>query len=111
MTTHGRRYLGGLVTAVFAVSLLASCSSGPGEIAQGDLEDQIATQLAEQLKQPKPTIACPGGLEAKVGATADCTLTVPPDTKEYNVHVAVDSIDKDTNTAHYSIKVADQPNP
>lgn len=96
--------------ALLAVVLLGACSSGPGEIAQGDLEDQIATQLAEQTKQPKPTIECPSGLEAKVGAELDCTLSVAADPKEYNVHVEVDSIDEDTKTAHYSIKVADQPN-
>jgi len=110
MKTLHVRPRGFLAIAVFAVAL-GACSSGPGEIAQSDLEGQIATQLAEQTKQPKPTIACPSGLEAKVGATADCTLSVPPDTKEYNVHVVVDTVDKDTKTAHYSIKVADQPNP
>jgi hypothetical protein len=69
------------VVAGFAcAALMTACSGtvtvgGNPEVSQSDVESQVATQLAAETSQPLPKITCPSGLQAKVGASIDCTLT------------------------------------
>ncbi len=99
--------------AVASLVVLGACKasvsvgSGPPDVAQSDVEAQVATQLAAKVNQPKPTITCPGPLSAKVGASMDCDLVAQGDTVKYPVHVVVDSV---TNgTANFSAEVGQTP--
>ena len=102
------RLLGTL--GIAAVSLVSACSAsahvsvgGSNKVAKSDVESQVATQLAASTGQAKPDISCPDGLEAKVGATLDCTLSVQGDSTKLPVHVVVDSVDN--GTAHFTAQV------
>jgi hypothetical protein len=79
-------------------------------ISQAAVEHQAAVQLQKEVDiADPPTIKCPGDLEAKVGATIECTLTTkdyPNDV--YQVHIVVTKVKG--NDASFDIKVADQPN-
>ena len=74
-----------------------------GEVSQSDVESQVASQLAAETSQPTPKVSCPSGLEAKVGAAIDCTLTPKGSTTTLPVHVTVTSVDN--GTAHFSAQV------
>lgn len=91
----------------FGCTAKASVKVGKSEVSKEDVQTQVATELANSLHQPTPTITCPGGLEAKVGASVDCDLTAQGDTTKYPVHVVVDSV-KD-GTAHFNAEVGQQP--
>jgi hypothetical protein len=91
-----------------AGTLLLGCSAGDPIIDQADLEHEVQTQLATEVPDaPTPDIACPGDLEAEVGAEIDCELSVAGDDSVYPVHVVVKSA-KD-GTAHFDIEVGDTP--
>jgi hypothetical protein len=114
-STHlGTARLGRLVaTGVASLVMLSACKAsvsigaGSPEVSQSDVEAQVATQLAANVNQPKPTITCPGPLPAKVGASIDCDLVAQGDTVKYPVHVVVDSV---TNgTAHFTAQVGQAP--
>jgi hypothetical protein len=91
-----------------AGTLLLGCSSGDPTIDQADLEHEVQTQLAAEVPDaPTPDIACPGDLEAEVGAEVDCELSVQGDESVYPVHVRVTSVDDDD--ARFDIEVADEP--
>ena len=83
----------------------AAC--GQSEISEADLEAAVATQLAEEVNQPEPNIDCPGPLEAEVGATTECELSVDGDDAVYPVAVEVTSVDGDS--ANYSVEVGTEP--
>ena len=87
---------------------LAGCS-GTKEVSEADVEDQAATKLAEQVKQPKPNVDCPGPLKAEEGATMDCVLVAQGDTDRYNVKVVVSSIDGDTVNMTFEVGEAPLP--
>ena len=93
----------GLVCAAVFSACSAHVSIGKNEVSQSDLESQVASQLATETSQPTPKISCPGGLEAKVGAAIDCTLTAQGSTTTLPVHVTVTSVDN--GTAHFSAQV------
>lgn len=98
------RFLGaGLVCATVITACSTSVSVGPSEVAQSDVESQVATQLAAQTSQPLPKVSCPSGLQAKVGSSIDCTLTAQGDTTKYPVHVTVTSIKN--GTAQFNAQV------
>lgn len=94
------------VLAVLALGL-AGCSFGEKEVAEAEVEEQVATQLAAQTNNPKPDIDCPGPLKAEVGATLECVLSVQGDTDRYPVKVEVKSVD--AKKASFDIEVGDQP--
>jgi hypothetical protein len=102
-----------IVFCLGSVTTLGACSGsvslGSNVIAKADLQNDIATQLAAQVHQPAPTIACPGDLDAKVGTTTDCILSTSDSTAEYNVHVVVQSVSN--GTAHFDIQVGTSPLP
>ena len=81
----------------------ASVSVGSPEVSQSTVQSQVARQLATETQQPTPTVSCPGGLKASVGATVDCTLTPKGETTTFPVHVTVTSV-KD-GTAHFDAQV------
>ena len=97
------------VGAVLLVAAAAGCSGGGGEnlIAQEDLEQEVATQLAAAVDQPEPNISCPGDLEAEVGATTECELSVDGDDAVYPVTVEVTSAED--GDAEFEIEVGETP--
>ena len=86
-------------------AVLGAC--GQNEISEAELEASVATQLAEEVNQPEPDIDCPGPLEAEVGATTECELSVDGDDAIYPVSVEVTSVDGDT--ANYEVEVGTEP--
>ncbi|MEO9322534.1 DUF4333 domain-containing protein [Nocardioides sp. C4-1] len=90
--------------AVVLALALAGCSSG-GSVDQSDLEDQISTQLEEEVGQAPDDISCPGDLDAEEGETMECTLTAGED--ELGVQVEVTSVDGDN--VKFDIQVDEAP--
>jgi hypothetical protein len=95
------------VAAIASAAVLSACdasvSAGSGEVSQSTVQSEVARQLAAETQQPTPTVSCPGGLKATVGATVDCTLTPKGKTTRFPVHVTVISIAG--GTAHFSAQV------
>ena len=113
-STAGRRargralLVGGLgIAGLLVGGCKGSVSVGGSQVSQKDVETQVAAQLAASVNQPTPNIDCPGGLDAKVGASIDCELTAQGDTTKYPVHVVVDSVDN--GTAHFTAEVGKSP--
>jgi hypothetical protein len=69
---------------------------GTPQVAQSDVESQVAAQLAAQTSQPLPKVTCPSGLPAKVGSAIDCTLVAQGSTTQFPVHVTVTSVNNGT---------------
>ncbi|MDX6232493.1 MAG: hypothetical protein QOH68_1477 [Nocardioidaceae bacterium] len=104
---RGTRLL--LVVGAVAVGTVAGCSAGEKVLDQSYVETTVAHQLAEQVDQPVPKVTCPDDLEAKVGATMECTLVPQGETTKYPVHVEVTSVNTDDKTAKFSAEVGDAP--
>ena len=83
----------------------ASASIGTKQVDKADVAKQVSAQLTQQVGKTPDAVTCPDNLDAKVGATLDCTLT-DHDT-HYGVHVTVTTVDGDN--VKFDIKVADQP--
>ena len=99
---------GVLVLAAFAAGgCSASVSVGKKEVSKDNVEKPASLALGKQLNLPPPNIKCPGGVEAKVGATVDCELTAGNDPTRYPVHIAVDSVKN--GDAHFNIDVGKTP--
>ncbi len=109
---HLTRTVRFLVAGFACATVLSACSAsvtvgGTSQVPQSTVESQVATQLAAETSQPTPKVSCPGGLDAKVGATIDCELTAQGSTVQYPVHVTVTSV---TNgTAHFTAQVGQTP--
>lgn len=92
-----RRARRGMLLVAGALALgacSAEASIGGNEVPQDDLEAFVATELAEQSPNaPAPIIDCPGGLEAEVGATIECDLTVEGDDTVLPAYVEVNRVE------------------
>ena len=103
-TTRATRLL---AVGFAGAALLSACSGSAGvgtkQVARGEVESTAAHQLAAQVNQPTPKVNCPNGLEAKVGATLECTLTAQGDATALPVHIVVESVDN--GTAHFTAQV------
>jgi hypothetical protein len=106
--------LAGIVTVVAGGWLVAGCSAsahvsigGTPSVSRHDVETEVATTLAQQLKQPVPTVVCPGNLKAKIGTVMYCSLTAKGATTSYPVKVQVNSVSG--KRAHFSIVVSKTP--
>jgi hypothetical protein len=100
------------LTATLTVVMLGACSASVSvgstpEVSKADVESKAAAQLASTTHQAPPTITCPSGLKAKVGAAIDCTLSVTGDTATYPVHIDVESV-KGTDVG-FHVQVGDKP--
>ena len=84
--------------------LLAGC--GAGRVAAADVENAVAEQV-EQQAGARPEVTCPDDLEAEVGATARCTLTLEQVDGEYGVTVTVTSVEDDE--ARFDVEVGQEP--
>lgn len=91
-----------LLTILAGVSLaLAVC--GASVLEEADIEAEAARELAATTGEDEPNIDCPGDLEAEVGKSMECELTVEGDDTVLPVTVTVTEIDG--NNAKYEIEV------
>lgn len=98
--------IGLLVLSMGAASCSGSVSVGGGAVAQAEVEAQVASQLAKTVDNGvTPTIVCPGDLDAKVGATMTCELSVEGEDGTYPVFVEVNAV-KD-GVASFSAEVGE----
>ncbi len=105
MITAGivRRPLVALAVAV----VIVACSSAGGAVAREEVEQEAAAQLAAEVDQPEPDISCPEDLEAEVGATMDCELSVEGDDEVFPVRIEVTAVDGDD--VQFDAVVGDAP--
>lgn len=90
---------------MFVAALLVSCSANV--IAQADVEEQAAKELAAKFDQPEPNISCPGDLDAEVGAKIECDLSVDGDEDVYPVFIEVTRLND--GIADFDLKVGETP--
>ena len=92
---------------IIGLVALVTAACGGGAIDESELEASVAEQLAAETGQPEPNIDCPGDLEAEVGATTECDLSVDGDDAVYPVAVEVTSVEGDQ--VNYKVEVGDAP--
>ena len=86
--------------------LVAGCSSQK-MLFQSEVETQSQAALTATIGQQAPAISCPGDLEAKVGATETCAVTI--NNSVFDVTVTVTSFDDTNDNANFDVQVADAP--
>jgi hypothetical protein len=84
--------------------LVAGC--GSGTVSKGDVAKAAEDSLEQQVGQ-RPDVSCPKDLEAKVGATARCTLTADGLDGTYGVTVTVTKVEGDQ--ARFDVQVDSEP--
>lgn len=84
-----------------ALLLLAGCGN---EVAQAEVEETTADSLQE-LAGERPTVTCPGALEAEVGTEMECTATLESEPGERPVYLTVTDVEGDT--ASFDIEVGE----
>ncbi len=98
--------------ALFVVFAAAACSAsgsvGQPTLSQSEVEQQAKEALTKEVGQTPKSVNCPGDLDAKVGATAQCTLTAEDGTT-LPVRITVTTVDSD-GKATFSVKVG-EPSP
>ena len=92
--------------AVLALLGLALAGCGSATLSAGTVSKAAEDALEQQVGQ-RPTVTCPKDLDAKVGATARCTLTADGLDGTYGVTVTVKSVQGDK--AHFDVQVDDHP--
>ncbi len=108
MRTLSRVPLRRTLLAIAAGAALVGCSSGPGAVEKSEVEKVAATELAAQVGADEPpNISCPGDLEAEVGTTMTCELSVEGDEDVYPVEIEVTSVDGDD--VKFDVQVDDTP--
>jgi hypothetical protein len=94
---------------LLASALVVSACSQTKTLSKSEVETQAAAALTAQVGQQSPPITCPGDLEAKVGASEVCAITL--DSGVYDVTISVTSFDETSNNATFDVQVATQPRP
>jgi hypothetical protein len=90
-------------SAVLIGLAVAPAGASTGQVPRAVVETQAAKVLAAETGQKLPRVKCPGDLNAKVGASINCTLTANGSTTKYPVKVTVTSIRN--GTAHFNVQV------
>ena len=94
--------------ALAAGAAIVGCSSGPGAVDKAEVEKVAATELAAQVGTDQlPDISCPDDLDAEVGATLTCELSVEGDDDVYPVEIEVTEVDGDD--VKFDVQVDDTP--
>ncbi|SEE75731.1 DUF4333 domain-containing protein [Ruania alba] len=108
METLKRKFLAAAAIPTVATLLLAGCSSSTA-VSESDLETQTAEELQAMAGEgaPLPTIDCPDDLDAEVGVTMDCVLSVDGEPDQYQVTLTVTSVDG--TDVGWDIQVAETP--
>jgi hypothetical protein len=96
-----------LVAVAVAVVLVTRSADRSTEGISADELSEGTEETLETEVGARPNVSCPEGIEAEVGATARCTLSVGDDPAEYGVAVAVTSVDGDNFTV--DVQVDEEP--
>lgn len=104
--SHVARIASIAAAAAVPALLLVGCSQTK-VIPQAEVQTQAAAALTAKVGQESPPITCPADLEAKVGASEVCAITL--DGKVYDVTITVNSIDSSTDKAIFDVSVASTP--
>ena len=80
MPSHRTRFAALPVIALTGVSLLAT-GCGNKVVSSSELSKQVDATLTAKLGRSPGKVNCPNDLNAKVGATTTCSLTVANGTK------------------------------
>ena len=108
MRTSSQLPLRRTLLALAAGAALVGCSTGPGAVDKAEVEKVAATELAAQVGTDElPNIKCPDDLEAEVGATLTCELSVDGDADVYPVEIKVTAVDGDD--VKFDVQVDDTP--
>ena len=82
-------------TLALAAGSLLALSAGAGvasaSVSAADLQQWISSQLGAQSDSPPDSVACPGDLDATVGASVTCAVTKGDETR--GVAVTVEALD------------------
>jgi invasion protein IalB len=72
--------------ALLAVGVTAAACSSPPTLRSGDVQEQIASSLAEQVGGDF-SVTCPTGIPAQAGTTFTCSVTDASDGRTVTVTV------------------------
>lgn len=101
MRVHTRRLT---VLALAATFVVAGCST-QATMSKAEVEKQISNGLEKQVGQKPDKVDCPSDIDAEIGKTMRCTLSV--DDTTYGLTIKITSVDGDK--ANFDIKVDDKP--
>ena len=93
-----------VAAVLLGACLLGGC--GKERVEAGDVATAVADQVEEQAGA-RPHVRCPDDLDAEVGASARCTLTLDGVDGTYGVTVEVTEVDDDV--ARFDVRVDDEP--
>ena len=106
-TPVSRRPLRTVVVLLCAGSIAGSIAGcGARHVESGDVATAVADQVEEQAGG-RPDVRCPDDLEAEVGASARCSLTLDGVDGAFGVTVTVTSVED--GQAHFDVRVDDEP--
>lgn len=83
--------LSSLAATTATVLLATGCSVTTSSIEREELEQEISTQLEDEVGVAPDDVECPEDLDSEVGATVVCVLTAGED--ELDVTVEVTSVE------------------
>ncbi len=89
-----------------AAALLALAGCGGARVTASDVETRVAEQVQSRIGE-RPDVSCPDDLDAEVGATTRCSLTVAGVAGTYGVTVKVTKVQDDR--AQFDITVDRRP--
>jgi hypothetical protein len=93
-------------TAVLVPVLVLAAACGAGTVDKDDVAGAVADQVENQVGS-RPKVTCPDDLEAKVGATTRCTLTLEGVDGQYGVTATVTKVQDDQ--ANFDVQVDAEP--
>jgi predicted secreted protein len=103
--TSNRRFTRALGAAALALTLGLASGCGASSVNASDLEEQVSSELENQVGQAPDSVDCPDDLDAEVGAEVRCTLN--DGDQSYGVSVNVTEVDG--TDVRFDIAVDDQP--
>lgn len=74
-----------LIVAALAAAGCSVSINGGSSMSAATLEDELATAIEERTDQPPSSVECDGALDAEVGATTRCDVTVDDVTAVWRV--------------------------
>ena len=98
---HLPRRFPALIATAAVVMLVAGCSS-TSSVDRDELEQEVSTQLENEVGVAPDDVECPEDLPTEVGATVVCVLTAGSD--ELDVTVDVTAVEEDRATFDIAVE-------
>jgi Domain of unknown function (DUF4333) len=95
-----------LLAPVVVLTLLGAAGCSSARVTASDVAGAVADQVETQTGA-RPEVQCPEDLEAEVGATARCTLTLEGVQGEFGVTARVTRVED--GQASFDIAVDEEP--